>query len=121
MEYTHGGLSLQECLVLFLSVTTSSASGGKETVEIQEVNWKGMRCRVVIDGFVAGLRLDIRTHAGNPSSSLTMSDRPFKDDGTASVVLKDDSLADHEATVVVIDAQGHLVGQRSTVIGQKEA
>jgi len=120
VEYTHGGLSLQECLVLCLTVTTSSASSGNGTVEIQEVNWKGMRCRVVIDGFIAGLRLDIRNHAGNPSSSLTMSDRPFKEDGTASVVLKDDSLADHEAAVVVIDAQGHLVGQRSTVIGQKE-
>ena len=121
VEYTHGGLSLQECLVLCLTVSTSSASGGDGTVEIQHVNWKGMRCKVTIDGYVAGLRLDIRTHAGNSSTSLTTSDKPFKDDGTASVIVKDDNLEGHEATIVVIDAAGQLIGQRSTVIGQREA
>ncbi len=80
-----------------------------------------MRCKVTIDGYVAGLRLDIRTHAGNSSTSLTTSDKPFKDDGTASVIVKDDNLEGHEATIVVIDAAGQLIGQRSTVIGQREA
>ncbi len=120
VEYTHGGLSLQECLVLCLSVSTALPAGGNGSVEIEEVSWKGMRCKVAINGYVAGLRLDIRTHAGNSATSLTMSDRPFKEDGTSSVVLKDDSLTDHEATIVVIDALGHLVGQRTTVIGQRE-
>ncbi len=80
-----------------------------------------MRCKVAIEGVVAGLRLDIRTHAGNPSSSVTMSDRPFKEDGTASVVVEDDNLIDHEATIVIVDAEGQLVAQRGTVIGKEEA
>ena len=120
VEYTHGGLSLQECLVLCLTVSTSTPSGKAGAVEIREISWKGMRCKVAIDGDVTGLRLDIRTHAGNSATSLTMSDRAFKDDGTSSVVVNDDSLADHEATIVVIDALGQLVGQRATVVGQRE-
>jgi hypothetical protein len=121
VEYTHGGLSLQECLVLCLSVSKSSAASGEGSIEIKDVNWKGMRCKVVIDGYTTGLRLDIRTHAGNASSSLAMSDKPFKDDGVASVVVKDDSLEGHEATVVVINERGQLVGQSSTVIGRNES
>ena len=121
VEYTHGGLSLQECLVLCLTVSTSTSSGAAEAVEIRDISWKGMRCKVVIDGYSTGLRLDIRTHAGNPSSSLAMSDRAFKDDGAASVVVNDDSLEGHEATVVVINEQGQLVGQSSTVIGRNES
>jgi hypothetical protein len=119
IEYTHGGLSLQECVVTHLAVMAAT-TGGKSSVEIQDVTWKGMRCKVAIEGFVSGLRLDIRTHAGNPSSSVTMNDRPFKEDGTASVVVEDENLNDHEATIVIVDAQGQLVAQRATIIGKED-
>jgi hypothetical protein len=119
IEYTHGGLSLQECVVTYLAVMATTA-GVKSSIEIQDVVWKGMRCKVAIEGFVSGLRLDIRTHAGNPLSSVTMNDRPFKEDGTASVVVEDESLVHHEATIVIVDAQGQLVAQRGTVIGKEE-
>ena len=69
---------------------------------------------------MSGLRPDIRTHAGNPSSAVTMSNRPFKEDGTASVVVEDDTLVGHEAMIVVVDANGQLVVQQSTIIGQEE-
>ena len=61
MEYTHGGLSLQECLTLHLSVTTSTGSLPATTVSISNVTWQGLRCRVVLDGAYGGLQLDIRT------------------------------------------------------------
>jgi hypothetical protein len=120
-EYTHGGLSLQECLVAFLNVTSPTASKSSGSIAIQDVAWKGLRCKVVINGNTHGLRLDIRTHAGNSSSSVTMNDRPFKEDGSASVVVEDDSLTDHEATIVILDAQGALVAQQQTVIGKEES
>jgi hypothetical protein len=119
IEYTHGGLSLQECVVTYLTVIATTAGSAKSSIEIQDVVWKGMRCKVAIEGYMSGLRLDIRTHAGNPSSSVTMSDRPFKEDGTTSVVVEDENLADHEATIVIVDAQGQLVAQRGTVIGKE--
>ncbi len=86
-------------------------------VDIQDVVWLGLSCKVSIEGKAEGLRLDIRTHAGNSSSSVTINDRPFKEDGTASVVIEDDTLANHEATIVIVDAQGQLIAQRNTVIG----
>jgi hypothetical protein len=49
-----------------------------------------------------------------------MSDRPFKEDGTASVVVEDENLTDHEATIVIVDSQGQLVAQRATIIGKEE-
>lgn len=121
MEYAHGGLSLQECLVMSLTVKTSDAAAEIAEIQIQDVVWNGMRCKVAIEGYALGLRLDIRTHAGNQSSSVTMSERPFREDGTASVVVDDETLAGHEATIVILDSQGTLVGQRNTVISKEDA
>ncbi len=88
-------------------------------ISIGSIVWKGLRCKVAVVGDCSGLRLDIRTHAGNSSTSVATSDRPFKEDGTASVVVEDDSLVDHEAMIVVIDAEGHLVAQQKTIIGKE--
>ena len=104
----------------YLNVMATPAVDGKNSIEIQDVTWSGMRCKVAIEGFVSGLRPDIRTHAGNQSSTVTMSDRPFKEDGTASVVVEDENLVDHEATIVIVDGQGQLVAQQGTVIGKED-
>ena len=116
-EYTHGGLSLQECLTLHLTVM-----GGKiaqvTSVEITDVVWKGLRCTVAVDGHFSGLSLDVRREAGNPASSIVLARKPLKDNGTASVVVEDEDQEGREATVVLIDASGSLVGQVATVIGR---
>jgi hypothetical protein len=121
VEYTHGGISLQECVVMKLCVSNSTATS-QSSVTIGSVAWKGFRCKVTIfatAGDFSSLRLDIRTHAGNSSTSVATTDRPFKEDGTASVVVEDDSLIDHQAMIVVIDASGHLVAQQETIIGKE--
>ena len=115
-EYAHGGLSLQECLTLQLTVTRGE-SVPAVSVEFTDVVWKGLRCTVAVDGQYANLSLDIRTQAGNPASSVVMSVKPLKDDGTGSVIVEDDGLEGCEATVVLIDANGSLVAQIATVIG----
>lgn len=118
VEYTHGGLSPQECVLIELAVTsTVVATSG---VKIEDVVWKGMRCKVSIEGDVTGLHLDIRSHAGNRDSTITMQSRPLKADGTASVVVDDDRLEGHDATIVVINSDGQLVAQQDTVIGKNE-
>jgi hypothetical protein len=115
-EYTHGGLSLQECLTLQLMVTQGQ-SAQVASVELTAVAWKGLRCTVVVDGQYANLSLDIRTQAGDPKSSVVVSVKPLKDDGRASVVVEDEDMEGREATVVLIDAHGSLVAQIATVIG----
>jgi hypothetical protein len=116
-EYSHGGLSLQECLTLQLTVSRSESAPAMAAVEITDAVWKGMRCTVAVDGHFPGLSLDVRSLAGDSSSSVVLGIKPLKDDGTASVVVEDENMEGHEATIVLIDANGSLVAQVATVIG----
>ena len=115
-EYTHGGLSLQECLTLQL-VVTSPASAPTAAIRITDVVWKGMRCTVVVDGNISAISLDIRLQAGNEASSIVLGIKPLRDDGTASVVVEDEDMAGRQAFIVLIDENGSLAAQSATVIG----
>ncbi len=116
LEYTHGGLSLQECLTLRLTAAAGRVAE-KAAVEFTDVVWKGMRCTVVLEGDFTGLFLDVRRHGADPSSSLVINVKPVKEGGTASVVVEDDGLEGQEAVVVLIDEDGAPVSQIGTVIG----
>ena len=116
-EYTHGGLSLQECLTLQLTVTRGESTQATASVEFTDVVWKGLRCTVAVDGNFSGLSLDVRRQAGNSLSSVVVGVKPLKNNGAASVVIEDEDIEGREATVVLIDAKGSLVAQISTVIG----
>ena len=115
-EYTHGGLSLQECLTLQL-VITSPSSEPTAAIRITDVVWKGMRCTVVVDGNVSAVLLDIRLQAGNENSSIVLGRKPLRDDGTASVVVEDDDMVERQAFIVLIRKDGSLAAQSVTVIG----
>jgi len=116
-EYTHGGLSLQECLTLELVVSQGGAVTGKPVLEVTDIAWKGLRCTVAIDGQYERLSLDIRTQAGNPASSVVVSVKPFKENGTASVVVENEEIEGHKAFLVLLGAVGELVYEANTVIG----
>jgi len=116
-EYTHGGISLQECLVLELAVTGGGGRKSSSQVELTDIAWKGLRCTVAADGEFEGLSLDVRTQPGNPGSSIVMSTKSLKSNGTASVVVEDEELEGSPATVVLIDNNGGLVAQMATLIG----
>ena len=115
IEYTHGGLSVQECLTLHLTVTQDRALPSGSSVQITDVSWKGLRCRVALDGDTTALFLDLRLQAGNPETTVVMGVKPFKG-GTSSVVVEEEDLQGNEATIVVLDDSGRLVAQRKTMI-----
>ncbi|MFC5438619.1 BREX-1 system phosphatase PglZ type B [Rhodanobacter ginsenosidimutans] len=117
VDYNHGGLSLQECLTLDLVVTQSGSASGKQLAEVTDIAWKGLRCTVGVDGQYANLSLDIRTQAGDPSSSVVVSVKPLKDNGTASVVVENEELQGRKAFLVLLSASGELVAEANTVIG----
>lgn len=120
-EYTHGGLSLQECLTLQLTVTQGTYAQTAASAEFTDVVWKGLRCNVAVDGSFSDLSLDVRNQAGDPSSSMVLNVKLLKEDGTASVVVEDEEMEGREAMVVLIDANGSLVAQIATVIGRGNA
>ena len=119
MEYAHGGLSLQECLTPGLTVCSGHKARSASEVQITDVTWKGLRCKVAVEGGAAGLFLDLRAQPGNPSTSIVMGVRPFKKDGTSSVVVENEDMEGRETTLVVLDCEGRLVAQRSTVIAKE--
>lgn len=116
-EYTHGGLSLQECLTLQLTVTRRASAQEEASVEFTDVVWKGLRCTVAVDGNYSDLLLDVRSQAGNRSSSVVLGVKSLKENGTASVVVEDEELKGQEAVVILVDGDGSLVAQIATVIG----
>ena len=116
-EYAHGGLSLQECLTLHLIVTKGKSAGAATSVEFTDVVWKRLRCTIAVEGSFSGLSLDLRSQAGNPLSSVVVSAKPLKDNGTASVVVEDEDMEGRDATVVLIEPNGSLVAQIATTIG----
>jgi len=119
VDYAHGGLSLQECLLLELTI--SPGTGLTAGVAFKDVSWKGLRCSVVIEGMEGDLTLDLRTQAGNANASVVLSAKPLKKDGTGSVVVENDALEGQRAILVLLDASDRLVTQRETVIGGGEA
>jgi hypothetical protein len=115
-EYTHGGLSLQECLTLHLQVRPS-ASAPATTVEISDVVWKGLRCTAVVAVPNETLTLDIRQQPANPASTVVVKPKLFSASGSASVVVDNEDLEGTKATLVIINEIGAAVGQVTISIG----
>ena len=116
-EYTHGGLSLQECLTLELLVTKDKDQARNSMVEITDIAWKGLRCTIGVEGDFDGLSIDIRSQTGDPESSLVMSIKKLKDNGTASVVVENEELQGSSASLVLLKSDGEMVIEVKTVIG----
>ncbi|OQA03650.1 MAG: PglZ domain protein [Planctomycetes bacterium ADurb.Bin401] len=116
-EYAHGGLSLQECLVLELTITQGASSQSLFSTKITEVSWKNLRCTVVIEGSFEGTKLDIRVSPGDPATSIVAKIKPFQDDGTTSVVVEDADFEGKKACILILDEKGSALTQAETIIG----
>jgi len=116
-EYAHGGLSLQECLTMELVIQSDNTNHSRACVAITDIKWKGLRCNVAVDGDCSDLTVDIRTQAGNLSSSIVMNPKPIKENGTGSVIVEDEDLDGSDAFIVLLNEQGQLVAQTSIKIG----
>ncbi|HSO82930.1 BREX-1 system phosphatase PglZ type B, partial [Thiocapsa sp.] len=118
IEYTHGGLSLQEALTLTLTVT-ADGKGAHSAVAILSTDWKGLRLRVQLQGGFAGTLLDIRTRPADAASSVLDSDRrmqPPDADGAAALLVTDDQHEGAAAVLVVLRA-GQVVAKQPVTIG----
>ncbi|TVR01011.1 MAG: BREX-1 system phosphatase PglZ type B [Desulfovibrionales bacterium] len=115
-EYAHGGLSLQECLLMRLRVSMGQNQSTAQ-VEITDVKWTGLRCKVAVLGHYSGIMADVRLNAGDAGTSVVMSVKPLNENGMGSVIVENDDMEGREAFLVLIDAGGSPVAQLATVIG----
>ena len=116
IEYSHGGLSLQECLVPELTIG-SAATTTTEAV-ISSVKWVGLRCRIHGSASTVGLVADIRESIADAKTSLVSKAKEIEGDGQTSLLVSDDRLVGKKAFVVLVDSNDNVVTKFPTVIGE---
>lgn len=115
-EYEHGGLSPQECFVPV--ITVSQKQGAKsQPVVIEDVNWRGLRCRIRVTGITPGMHVDMRTKAGDASTSLLRALATPGVDGSVSLLVEDEDRMGEAVLIVVVQHDGTVSKQMSTIVG----
>ena len=113
-EYTHGGLSIQECLIPDLVMTR--AEGSETSGSITSVTWRGLRC--FIEAAVRGGPVTADLRLARPTGeSVGAAAKPVDAEGAVSLVLADD---EHEAAalvLVLLDEAGRVLAQRPARVG----
>ena len=118
IEYSHGGVSLQEMVTPVLRVTAAKPAGG--SARLLEAKWTGAKCRVAVGGHYVGVRVDVRTSQSDPNTSL-LSDKQAREttsDGKVTVFLEDDSDIGKQAEIVLLDSSGQVIDFLSTTLGK---
>lgn len=106
VEYAHGGISLQECVVPAIVVLPMAATA---VPAIVETVWKGMRLNVRVL-HAAGMRVDLRLGSADGASIATAM-KDVEADGAASLLINYDH-AGSDATLVVLDGAGAVVARK---------
>jgi hypothetical protein len=114
VEYAHGGVSLQECVIPDLSVARSTAV---VRARVGEIRWRGMRCRVTVETAGQGLRVDLRVNWRRADSSIAAAMKDVGPDYTANLVV-DDRHEGVAAAVVVLDQKGDVLDYKATTVGE---
>lgn len=116
MEYAHGGISPQECVLPDLLVER-----GAEAIKakIATVRWRGMRCRVAVETNTPGVKVDLRLHPRKEDSSIVVSAKEVVDGGEVSLAVADDSHEGAAGIVVLLDSAGHVLDQKPTQVGEE--
>jgi hypothetical protein len=118
--YSHGGISIQECLTPVIVVEQDAPTS---SARLAEWKWHGLRCKVTVHGASGGERIDLRGKANDPASSrLAVGTTGQREpaavaaDGTASI-FADDAHEGSSAALVLLDGSGVVIDKRSCEIG----
>ena len=118
MEYSHGGVSLQEMVIPRLRVTVGRS--GTASARLVEAKWTGAKCRVTVGGEHSGTRVDIRARRSDSDTSF-LSDRQSREttpEGKVTVFLEDEADAGRSAEIVLLDASGQVIDSLPTKLGE---
>lgn len=114
-EYSHGGISPQECIVPELIV---ERGGSVTAATISAISWRGMRCRVSVTTNDPKVAVDLRLNWKQASTSIAASAKEVGPAGEASLAVADDSHEGAAATIVVVDGAGSVIDRKSTTVGE---
>lgn len=119
MEYSHGGLTVQEALKLRIKV--SGGVNEKKQVLIKDSVWRGLRLHVTIEGDPSQLTIDVRTKPADESSSVLLDEhknKHFDEKGKATALANESYL--QNAAVIVVCENGQVLAKKNTTIGENE-
>ncbi len=112
--YEHGGVSPQESITPHLVVRRGASP---VALSIGEVRWVGLRCRVRVDDAPTGSAVDLRLNPAQPDTSIAVHLVEIDADGSASLLTSSDEHEGRAAAVVVVAADGTVLGQHPTFVG----
>lgn len=116
-EYEHGGISPQECMTPLLIVAKADI-GDNLLVSIEVPKWHGLRLTARIVAAKPGLSVDIRSKAGDATTSLVKAPASPFESGEISLLVEDEDKLETAAFIVVVAANGQLCAQMHTTIGE---
>ncbi len=119
IEYAHGGMTLQECVIPTITITKDGATASAP-VRIESIKWVGLRLQVQLTPAGTAAQLDIRTRpAAADSSILSQAQRLKVADaaGKASLTVEDDDRLGQAAVLVVLVGQ-QVVAKQAVTIGE---
>lgn len=114
-EYSHGGVSLQECVVPELVVERGA---GATTANVATISWRGMRCRVTVTTNDPSVRVDLRLNWKQAATGIADSVKVVGPSGEASLLVGDDSHEGASATLVVLDTADNVLARMATTVGE---
>jgi hypothetical protein len=115
-EYSHGGVSLQECVTSILIVSGGHAVRSEGSVKVTGVKWLGLRCKAMVETKLSDLRADLRSKVADADSSVIEAPTPIDADGSVSMLVPDDDRMGEAAFLVVL-IDGEPVAKEQVTIG----
>lgn len=119
LEYSHGGLTIQEALLPVLDLTSAAAPAAQKP-ELVAAKWKGLRLAATLKRG-EGLLVDLRTKAADPTSSVLPADqrdKPVPAGGEISVLVENDDLTGSAVLLVLSATTGNVIFKHALNIGE---
>ncbi len=116
-EYSHGSLTLQECVIPVLRFWQTH--GAPVTTAIESIKWTNLRLKTVIKDPVPGCLVDLRTKAADETTTVVGTPKFVNLDGTVSVVVEseDETPPGTAVVLVILDSEKNVIAKRATTVG----
>ncbi|MCC5847920.1 MAG: BREX-1 system phosphatase PglZ type B [Verrucomicrobia bacterium] len=120
MEYAHGGVSPQECVLPVIRVDVVAGSLPTGGARIDSVKWRRLRCHVTVLHPGPGLCVDLRREVGDAETSVLAGVKEVEADGQVSLLVPDESMEGRKVVVTLLSADGGVISKYDTHVGGKQ-
>jgi hypothetical protein len=114
VEYAHGGVSVQECLVPEVIIENPNKQSVK--AEIKAVRWVNLRCYIDTNDLPDGYIVDIRAKYNDSKTTIVNSKNKLLKDCKISLTV-DDTTEYKAVTIVLMDENERILDKKLTTVG----